>query len=86
MWRLRPPKLDRLTARLAVGVSVLVVVPLAAGLFVLSRYHFDQTLAARRAAAELENRSVHAITNSLAIAQLLRNSRNVEVTLTVVED
>lgn len=33
-------------------------------------------------ASELADRSVHAITNSLAIAQLLRASRNVEVTLT----
>jgi DeoR family fructose operon transcriptional repressor len=33
-------------------------------------------------AGELADRSVHAITNSLAIAQLLRASRNVEVTLT----
>lgn len=33
-------------------------------------------------AAEMEARSLHAITNSLAIAQRLRNSRNVEVTLT----
>ncbi len=33
-------------------------------------------------AGELADRSVHAITNSLAIAQLLRGSRKVEVTLT----
>ncbi|MDO8833962.1 MAG: DeoR/GlpR family DNA-binding transcription regulator [Vicinamibacterales bacterium] len=33
-------------------------------------------------AGELADRSVHAITNSLAIAQLLRDSRKVEVTLT----
>jgi DeoR family transcriptional regulator, fructose operon transcriptional repressor len=33
-------------------------------------------------ASELADRAVHAITNSLAIAQLLRASRNVEVTLT----
>jgi DeoR family transcriptional regulator, fructose operon transcriptional repressor len=33
-------------------------------------------------AAELADRFVHAITNSLAIAQTLRNSRNAEVTLT----
>jgi DeoR/GlpR family transcriptional regulator of sugar metabolism len=33
-------------------------------------------------AERLANRSLHAITNSLAIAQILRNSRDIEVTLT----
>jgi PAS domain S-box-containing protein len=48
--------LDRLTARLAVGITLLVIVPLAAGLFLLSRYQYEHTYAARRTAAELENR------------------------------
>lgn len=56
MGPLRFPDVDRLTARLAVGIALLVVVPLAAGLYVLSRYHFDHSIAARRQAAELENR------------------------------
>ncbi len=54
--RLGLPRLERLTVRLAVGITLLVIVPLAAGLYVLSRYHFEQTIATRRTAAELENR------------------------------
>jgi signal transduction histidine kinase len=52
-WR---PSFDRLTARLAIGITILVIVPLAAGLYVLSRSHSDHTIAARQEAAELENR------------------------------
>lgn len=54
------PKLDRLTARLAVGISLLVVIPLASGLYLLSRYQYERTITARRAAAELENRILEA--------------------------
>jgi len=49
-------RLDRLTLRLAVGITVLVIVPLVVGLFLLSRYHYSRTIEARRTAAELENR------------------------------
>jgi PAS domain S-box-containing protein len=50
------PRPDRLTTRLALGISVLVLVPVAAGLFVLSQHHFDHTIDARQATADLENR------------------------------
>jgi PAS domain S-box-containing protein len=50
------PTLDRLTARLAVGITLLVIIPLCLGLAFLARSHFDHTLEARRHAAELENR------------------------------
>ena len=50
------PKPERLTARLALGITLLVIVPLAAGLYLLARHQYEQTIAARRAAAALENR------------------------------
>jgi PAS domain S-box-containing protein len=50
------PRLERLTARLAVGITLLVIIPLAGGLYVLSRYQYEHTIENRRAAAELENR------------------------------
>ncbi len=56
----RLPKPERLTARLAVGITLLVIVPLAAGLYLLARHQYEQTIAARRAAAELENRILEA--------------------------
>ena len=56
MARLMSWELDRLTIRLAVGTAVLVIVPLVIGLFLLERYNLDNTIAARRATAELENR------------------------------
>ncbi len=49
-------RVDRLTARLAIGITLLVILPLTVGLFVISQHHFDHTIAARRAAAEFENR------------------------------
>jgi len=54
------PKPERLTARLAIGITLLVIVPLAAGLYLLARHQYEQTIAARRAAAELENRILEA--------------------------
>jgi PAS domain S-box-containing protein len=51
---------ERLTARLAVGITLLVIVPLAGGLYLLARHQYEQTIAARRAAAELENRILEA--------------------------
>lgn len=47
---------DRLTVRLALGITLLVVVPLGVGLYVLSYHHFSRTIEARRRAAELQNR------------------------------
>ncbi len=60
MGRLGFASIDRLTVRLALGVAVLVIVPLAVGLYVLSRYHYSHTIEARRGAAELENRILEA--------------------------
>ncbi len=54
------PKLERLTARLTLGITLMVIVPLAGGLYLLSRYQYDHTVAARRTAAELENRILEA--------------------------
>ena len=48
--------LDRLTLKLAVGVALLVIVPLAAGLYVLSRRQYDRAIETRQRAAELQNR------------------------------
>jgi len=47
---------ERLTARLAIGITVVVMLPLAVGLRLLSQYESQHTIAARRASAELENR------------------------------
>lgn len=66
------PRLDRLTARLAIGISLLVVIPLASGLYLLSRYQYSHSVDARRAAAELENRILE---TSLRHQMLTRDSR-----------
>ncbi len=66
------PKLDRLTARLAVGVSLLVVVPLAGGLYLLSHYQYAHSIAARGEAAELETRILE---TSLRHQMLTRDNR-----------
>lgn len=66
------PELDRLTARLAVGISLLVVIPLASGLYLLSRYQYAHSVDARRASAELENRILE---TSLRHQMLTRDSR-----------
>lgn len=49
-------RFDSLTFRLVIGTAILVIVPLAAGLFFLSQRQFDRGLEARRRAAESENR------------------------------
>ena len=54
------PKAERLTARLTIGITLLVIVPLAGGLYLLSRDHYQNTVAARRTAAELETRMLEA--------------------------
>jgi PAS domain S-box-containing protein len=46
--------LERLTARLTAGITLLVIIPLAGGLYLLSRYQYQNTVAARWTAAELE--------------------------------
>jgi PAS domain S-box-containing protein len=56
MQRPRLPRIDRLTARLALGITLFVMVPVAAGLYLISRYEYDHTIDARRSAAEFENR------------------------------
>lgn len=60
MRRLQLPQVERLTARLAIGITLLVIVPLALGLYLFSRYEYEHTIAARRAVAELENRMLEA--------------------------
>ena len=54
------PRMERLTARLALGIALLVMVPLAVGLYLLSRHEYGHTIAARRTAAALENRILEA--------------------------
>lgn len=54
------PGMDRLAVRLAVGTTLLVMIPLAAGLYLMSRYEYQHTIAARHTAAELENRILEA--------------------------
>src|SRR5512135_480583 len=56
MARLRVPGVERLTARLAGGLTLLIVIPLAAGLYLLAHVQYDHAVAARRSAAELEAR------------------------------
>ena len=60
MRRLRLPEVERLSARIAIGVGLLVIVPLASGLFLLSRAQYDHAVEARRGAADLENRILEA--------------------------
>ena len=60
MARLRLFDVDRLTLRIAVGMSLILIVPLAGGLYFLSRIQYDHAVEARRNAAELENRIVEA--------------------------
>ena len=48
--------IDRLTFRLAIGIAFLTIVPLAAGLYVLSQRQFERGIESRRQAAESENR------------------------------
>jgi PAS domain S-box-containing protein len=63
---------DRLTTRLAVGLSLMVALPLAAGLYLLSLYQYEQSVSARRVAAELENRILE---TSLRHQMLTRDRR-----------
>jgi len=56
MRRLGLPRLDPLALRLTLGITALVIVPLALGLYFLSRSQFDSAIEARQTAARLENR------------------------------
>jgi two-component system NtrC family sensor kinase len=56
MGRLRLPRVERLTVRLVGGLTLLIVFPLAAGLYLLSNFQYDHAVAARLGAAELETR------------------------------
>lgn len=60
MRRLRLPEVERLSARIAIGMGLLVIVPLASGLYLLSRAQYDHAVEARRGAADLENRILEA--------------------------
>ena len=53
---MRLPEVERLSARIAVGIGLLVIVPLAGGLYLLSRVQYEHAVDARRSAADLENR------------------------------
>jgi PAS domain S-box-containing protein len=46
--------MEPLTARLAVGMMLLVIIPLAGGLYLLAHFQYEQTIAARRSGAELD--------------------------------
>lgn len=52
----RLPTVDRLSAQIAIGMSLLLIVPLAAGLYVLFGVQYKHAIDARRSAADLENR------------------------------
>ncbi|MEW5982119.1 MAG: ATP-binding protein [Acidobacteriota bacterium] len=54
MTRFRLPKVERLTARLAGGMIAFIMIPVAAGTYLLSSVHYDHAVEARREAAELE--------------------------------
>lgn len=56
MGRLRLPRAERLTVRLVGGLTLLIVSPLAIGLFLLSHFQYDHAVSARQRAAELETR------------------------------
>lgn len=56
MGRLRLPRAERLTVRLVGGLTLLIVSPLAAGLYLLSDFQYNYAVTARRGAAELETR------------------------------
>ena len=56
MRRPRLPKVERLTLRLAIGITIVVMLPLGVALHLLSRYAYEHTIDARRTSAELENR------------------------------
>ncbi len=60
MSHLRIPRVERLTARIAIGVGLLLLVPLAAGLYLLSAVEYDHAVAARQRAAEIDNRILEA--------------------------
>jgi len=60
MRRSRLFDVDRLTARIAAGMSLILILPLAGGLYLLSRVQYDRAVDARRGAAELENRVLEA--------------------------
>ena len=45
---------------MTIGITVLVLIPLTGGLYLLSRYQYEHAVAARRRAAELENRILEA--------------------------
>jgi hypothetical protein len=57
MKRLRLPEVERLSARIAIGMGLLVIVPLVSGLYLLSSVQYEHAVDARRSAADLENRA-----------------------------
>ena len=74
--------MEPLTARLAAGMMLLVTIPLAGGLYLLASFQYDQTIAARREAAELETRILEA---ALRHQMLRRDTRLMTEILQQVE-
>lgn len=62
-------RFDRLSFRLALGTAFLVLGPLAAGFYALSRHHYEQALDARHRAAELQSRILEVALRHQMIAQ-----------------
>ncbi len=69
MRRLALPRVERLTARLAIGITLVVMLPLVLGLYALSRFEYEHTITARRGAAELENRILEAALRHQMVAR-----------------
>ena len=59
-YRILGRRFDRLAVRIAIGIVLLVIGPLSAGFYALSRHHVDQTVAIERRAAELQGRMLEA--------------------------
>lgn len=71
MGRLRLLPVERLTARLAVGISLLIVAPLAVGLYLLSTFQYNHAVATRRTAAAVET---HMLETALRHEMLTRDT------------
>lgn len=62
-------RVDTLSFRLAAGITALVVVLLALGLYALSAYHYNKIIEARQQAADLQGRLVEAALRHQMIAK-----------------
>ncbi len=66
------PRLEPLSARLVTGITLLIVIPLAAGLYWLSWYQYRHTVQVRSTAADLETRMLEAALREQMLGQMLR--------------